>query len=331
MSLTEATVLVTGASGFLGGALARRLAADGAYVKAFARSAATAPILQNHERIEPVQGDITDPASLSAAVQGCDYVLHSAVAFTDIATQRVVNVEGTRHVMEAAAAANVKRVVHVSTIATYGYNRSGDITEDMPLQRARAEPYNITKIEAEAVVRAVGAERGVSYSIIRPAMIYGPRSGMWTARLFRLARRPILPFVGRGDGSAHPIYVDDVVDLCLVLATHPATDGEAFNCAPDPAPTWRDWLGRYQQMAGRKNNWLALPPALVMGLARGAAAIAPASSPIKDAPDFIQSSQQTFTFKMDKARDLLGWQPQVDLDRGMAHSADWLREVGLLT
>jgi nucleoside-diphosphate-sugar epimerase len=329
MTVAGKTVLVTGASGFLGGALARRLADDGAQVKGFSRSAKQAEILRGQPNIEPINGDLADADSIHAAMRGCAYVFHAAVAYGKLAEQRAVNVEGTRHVAQAAHAAQVERLVHVSSIATYGMMVNGDITEDSPLMPNRAEPYNITKIEAENVVCAIGEQTGLSYSIIRPGTIYGPRSGMWTEKLYKFARRRPTPFVGDGSGHSHPIYVDDVVDLSILLATHPHADGEAFNCAPDPAPTWREWLSMYQQLAGHQ-SWLGVPKFLAAGVAKVIPLIVPAANELQDLPPALHFLLSDATFKMDKARDRLGWQPRVDLPTGMKHSADWLREIGLI-
>src|SRR6185436_14133043 len=93
--------------------------------------------------------------------------------------QRLINVDGTRKVMLAAAAAQVERVVSVSSIAVYGYGYRGDVTEEMPHKPGNV-PYNISKSEGEGVIREIGEQHHVGYSIIRPGMIYGQRSEMWT-------------------------------------------------------------------------------------------------------------------------------------------------------
>ncbi len=329
MLFDRAAVLVTGATGFLGGALARRLAAEGAQVRALARRAGRDSYLQNVPGLDIVMGDILDERQMRAAAQGCDYIFHVAAALGGpLAQQRRVNVDGTRSVARAAAAAGVKRMVHVSSIAVYGYGCRADTAEDQPQQPGRV-PYNITKSEAETALRELAAAADLSYSIIRPGMIYGPRSGAWTRQLFQLARLRPTPWLGDGSGSAHPIYVDDVVDLALRLALHPAAAGEAFNCAPDPAPTWRAFLGGYARLAGHA-GWLGLP----VTLARAGAplvelALAARGTP-QDLPLLIGYATSRHSFKMDKARDLLGWQPQVELADGIARCAPYLREIGLL-
>ncbi|MBK8032626.1 MAG: NAD-dependent epimerase/dehydratase family protein [Chloroflexi bacterium] len=327
MSLQGEQVLVTGATGFLGGALALKLAAQGARVRALVRTPAKAEFLP--PEIERFPGDVTDTAGMRRAVEGCSVVFHVAAVFNGVAPQFAVNVDGTRSVAAAAGEAGVKRLVHVSSIASYGVNYTTDVTEDMALAPG-AMPYNITKAQGENVVREIAARYNLSYAIIRPSMIYGPKSGLWTEQMFRLASLNPTPWIGDGSGSAYPIYVDDVVDLLILVATHPNAHNQAFNCTPDPSPTWRDYLQSYSRLAGH-DNWLAIPPLLMLAVGGIAMLVSPPLSEGRDLPDMIQFARRHITFKMTKARELLGWQPQVDLATGIARSADYLRSIGKLT
>lgn len=326
-TLNEKTVLVTGASGFLGGVLAMKLAQEGAQVRALVRRPERAARLQGVSNIEIVVGDITAPDSLTKAVDGCTYVIHTAISYGTRAEQQAVNVEGTRAVTEAAAHARVARIVHVSSIAAYGYKQTGDVREDtQPL--LGIEPYNLTKAAAEVVVRDVCMAHELSYSIARPGFIYGPRAGMWTEKMFRLARMRPTPFFGQGDGTAHPTHVEDVASLLCTLAVHPNAHNQIFNCTPDPAPMWRTFLGQYARLAGHQ-NWLPIPVIVPYGIAAAARLLFPHGQ-AADLPDLVRFFQRRGTYRMDKARDLLGWSPQVTLQAGIDGCAPWLREIGLL-
>lgn len=322
MTLVDQRVFVTGATGFLGGALARRLAAGGARVRALARSERKAEALRD-TGVEIVLGDITDAETMRRAADGCRVVFHAAAFFGDYARQRVVNIEGTRNVLQAATDAKVERFVHISSISVYGYKVAGDVTEATPAAPG-GDPYAITKTEAETVVRSGGAP----YTIIRPGMIYGAGSVNWTGQLFRLARRSPTPFIGDGHGSVFPIHVDDVVDLTVTAAAYPAAVNQIFNCTPDPSPTWREFLGAYARLAGNE-GWRAIPPRLIAPVAQIVRLLSPRVSRTRDLPDLLRFTQSDITFKTTKAQDLLDWQPQVDLETGVAGCAEWLREQGM--
>lgn len=329
MSLAGQQVLVTGATGFLGGALALRLAREGVQVKALARRPQKGIFLSQHPNITLVEGDITDAGRMKQVMEDCMVVFHVAAALGgNLKTQYPINVEGTRNVMLAAAHAKVQRVVHVSSIAVYGYNYIDDITEDFAQKPGRV-PYNLTKSQAEAVVCEVGEQYHVPYSIIRPGMIYGPRSNGWTATMFKLGRYKPTPFLGDGHGNAHPIYVDDVIDQMIILATHPAAVGEAFNCSSDPAPTWREFLGGYSRLAGHQ-RWFPIPPIIMRPLAPLIEAILTLQGEPQELPILVDFLQAKKTYKMSKAHDLLGWQPKMRLQDGIDACVPWLREQGLL-
>ena len=324
MPFTHQRVLITGATGFLGGALAKRLVSDGIQVRALVRSPHKAASLRK-QGVEIAQGDLTDAESLRRACEGREIVFNAAAALSgSYERQYAVNVEGTRSLLRAAADRGVQRFIHVSSISVYGYKVVESVSEDTPTAPGD-DPYSLTKLGAEQIV----LESKVPFTIIRPGMIYGAGAVNWTGNLFRLAKLNPTPFVGSGHGSAFPIHVDDVVDMLVTAANHPATANQIFNCAPDPSPTWREFLGRYSLLAGH-DNWLALPPALFSTVACAARLVSPPRSRGRDLPDQINFLQQKITYHMAKARDLLGWSPKVDLDTGIASCAPWLREQGWL-
>lgn len=326
-TLNGKAVLVTGATGFLGSALVRRLVAEGAHVRALARSPRKAEAIR--EIAEIVTGDITDAGGVQEAAQGCDYVFHAAAAFRQWEEQQRVNVDGTHNVALAAANASVQRLIHVSSIAVYGYEADGVIVEEQPLTPTPNEPYSITKAEAEHIVREISEQHGLSYAIIRPGMIYGPGSGQWTDTMFKIARRRPVIWAGDGSGSTFPIHVDDVVDMMIVMATHGGAHNEAFNCVDDVPVTWREFLLSYAQLAGHQ-RWLGIPPVLVKGLARVIATVGPPMSQMKAAPDALDSLLNQRMIDMTKAHAMLGWQPQIDLQTGIESCVPYLRAKGWL-
>jgi nucleoside-diphosphate-sugar epimerase len=324
MSLSGKKVAVTGATGFLGGALARRLVANGVQVTALVRSLDKAASLEKLG-ITLVQGDLTTPDSVRRAVAGSEIVFHVAAGMNGGYEEMYpATVTGTQNVVDAAAVEGIKRIVHVSSIAVYSLSYRGMITEDKPIIPG-AYPYANTKALAEQIV----LYSPIEYSIIRPAMIYGPGASLWTAGMFRLASMRPTPFVGDGSGSSHPIFVDDVVDMMYLLGEHPGAANQIFNCAPDPAPTWRAYLGAYQQLV-QNDSWFALPVPLMAGIAAILMMFSPRKSFMRDMTESVGWLTSRNAYSMAKARDLLGWSPRTTLEQGIAQCAMWLRESGQL-
>jgi uncharacterized protein YbjT (DUF2867 family) len=192
-------ILVTGATGFVGSHLVRRLRKENIPVRAIVRTPAKAQALRDLGA-EVVAGDIADPWSLIAAAEGAERVVHLVGIIQEErgATFRSVHVDGTRNVLEAAAKVGVKHFFHQSALGT----REG----------AKSE-YHRTKWEAEALVR----ESGIPYTILRPSLIYGP-GDLFTVRLAEMIRlSPVLPVIGSGRSRVQPVFIDDVVS-CIVKA-----------------------------------------------------------------------------------------------------------------
>lgn len=321
-------VLVTGGTGFVGGALARRLLDEGARVTVLARNPRKAAPLAALG-VTMVHGDLTEPAALRQAVQGAQVVFHAAAMLGGpYAKQRVVNVEATQSLLEASALAGVRRFVHVSSIAVYGNVLPARVDEVSPLAPG-ASPYGHSKAEGDRLVREWSAEHGLAATVVRPGMVYGPGSNMWTANFYRLARLRPTPFLGAGQMPAPVIYIDDLTVLLLLAGERAAAVGEAFNAVADPAPSWREYIGAYSALAGH-DGWLAVPPLLGRVAAFVIMAASPRDSVLRDLPDMLEQAIGPSSFSAEKAMRLLGWQAKIAPDEGARRSAAWLREIGLL-
>jgi nucleoside-diphosphate-sugar epimerase len=329
MTLRGEQVLVTGASGFVGGALVARLLADGVRVRGLVRSAEKGARLAALG-MEPVVGDLIDPAVLPRAVAGCALVFHVGAATGGaLALQYEVNVTAVGRLADAAATAGVGRLVHVSSLAAYGYGPPAVVTEDSPLCPG-VEYYGQSKALGEAMLRRRAAARGLPFAILRPGLIYGPRSGFWTGGAFRLMDRTPAFLPGAADQPCPAVFVDDVVDLLITAAEHPGAVGEAFNAVSDPQPTLRDFLGAYAAMAGRE-VLLPIPLAVlrgVAGLAEVGLRLYSEPQPVRAMVDSLIANRRVYP--MDKAARLLDWRAKVGLVEGMARAEAWLRETGRL-
>jgi nucleoside-diphosphate-sugar epimerase len=243
-------VLVTGATGFIGGRLLERLVIEeGATVRALVRDFSRAPRIARFP-IEMVPGDITSHAAVDAAVAGCDYVFHCAYGSSgDDPQRKSTTVCGTETVLDAARRHGCRRVVHVSTFSVYGDPPAGDVGETAP-RRYTGNAYGDSKIDAEKTALAYCA-RGLSVAVVQPTIVYGPFASTWTVRpLYQLQDGGIL-LVNGGEGTCNAVYVDDVVTAMLSAATVPAAHGEVFLISGAAPVTWREFFECYRDALGR--------------------------------------------------------------------------------
>jgi NADH dehydrogenase len=185
-------ILVTGANGFVGRNLVRRLQKDGIAVRALVRNAAKAARLRDLGA-ELVDGDISNMSSLEAAMEGCEKVIHLVGIIQEAPgiTFKGVHVDGTRNLLETAKKEGVRHFIYQSALGSRPNAKS---------------QYHRTKWEAEELVRA----SGLPFTILRPSLIYGP-GDLFTVRLAETIKlSPVLPVIGTGQSKVQPIFIDDV-------------------------------------------------------------------------------------------------------------------------
>jgi nucleoside-diphosphate-sugar epimerase len=329
-ALKGSPVLVTGASGFIGGHLAERLATrEGARVVGSGRSfKGDAEKTLRDAGVELARADLTDAAAMERLCEGKSIVFHLAAWLMrgkgGDASAYEVNVDATRALVQAASRAGVKRFVLASSVASYGLPPVDDIDENVPVDKAQPDLYGRTKAIGEEAAREVAASSGLSLTILRPAMVYGPGSTGWTVGMLRLVKQGVPVLFGDASGHAYPVYIDDVVDALLLAATRPEASGEAFNVS-DTSVDWATFFGYYGRMCGKRPRRVPMP------LARG---IAWANERLHLQIPLTTERLKTYVRKLcyptTKATHLLGWKVNVSLDEGMRRSEAWLRKVGKL-
>ena len=322
-------IAVTGAAGGLGIAVVDELRARDVEVVGLVRS--HQDVVELEERgARAVLGDLRDEASLNELVQDSDVVLHLAAWMGspggfDVA--REVNVAGTERVIRAAAKAGVRRVVVASSIAVHGPVEDGVVTENAPLRKI-GDPYGDTKLEAEQRAREVAGAEGIELVVLRPTMIYGPRSGSWTVTPIQAIRKGLPAVIGSGEDLLDAVYVDDVARAFVLAAETPAAAGETFIVGGETTD-WNTFFGAYADMYDKPVR--RLPAGLVKGGARLAANTTRwLTGRERVVPETIDVMTSRATFSHEKAKDLLGYAPQVGLDEGMRRTAAWLRASGEL-
>jgi len=329
---TGARILVTGATGLIGGGLARHLLTVGAEVRALVRRTGSASGLRA-EGMDVAIGDLTDPSSLAKAVEGCDAVAHFAGVLGDEAVPwarfMAVNVEGTRSLLTSAVESGVRRFLYASSVWAYGFDAEPGTDETTPA-RPCGDPYCDTKLLAQNIVLDAARRGDVSAVVVQPSPVYGPQDDAWTAAPLRLLRRRLLAVPGRSGGMIQPLYVSDAVGGALAALTR-GESGQAYILCGTQELTVREFFGHYMAMGTRQQSMPSLPRGVLLsfaGLAQALGRIMPRAAIFTKTA--VEGTYLPATYSGKKARQQLGFVPQVSLDAGMAAVRAWAVREGLL-
>jgi 2-alkyl-3-oxoalkanoate reductase len=317
-------VAVTGAGGFIGNAVCRALAAEGAEVTGADVDARSADRVRG-AGASFVGADVTDRDAIGRALDGADLVVHTAAYVRDWGTMEEfvqVNVGGTANVLDAADSAGAERLLHVSSVVVYGYHHPGEQHEGA-FHRAYGIPYIDTKSASDALALRRGAV------VIRPGDVYGPGSVPWTLRPLELARSGRLAVPGKGDGLMLPVYIDDLVEAVL-LGLLQGEPGRAYTAWSGERLTFGDYFDRIAAIASARPA-RRVPRPLLLGIARAGEAVAA----LRGEPPAFSARATTFvdrrgTVSDRRIREELGWEPKVTLDEGLRRTEEWLRGEGLI-
>ncbi|MEY4700481.1 MAG: hypothetical protein RL326_668 [Pseudomonadota bacterium] len=327
------TVLVTGATGYTGAVLTRKLVDLGCKVKAIARASSNISQFEGLP-IAWIRGDVFDEEIIKRAVDGVEYVFHVAAAYREAnisdKTYSLVHVESTRLLAEHLAGSQaLKRFVHVSTVGVHGHIDEPPANEDYRF--SPGDIYQRTKAEGELWIRSFAKERGLPLSVVRPAAIYGPGDKR-LLKLFKMAARPVFPLFGKGRGLYHLIHVEDLTDIFITAALHPAAEGGVFiagNAEPSElreiARTIASEIGNSSLRFIRFPAWpLFLAADLCEWICR----------PLGIDPPLYRRRVAFFTkdraFNTARLREVLQYRYSVPVDEGLRSTARWYREKGWL-
>ncbi len=230
----SATVLVTGATGFLGRALLHRLSQRGCRIKVLARPGSEVQTLTHNYGAELVHGDIMSPTAVGNACEETTHVFHLAgrgqsnITGHSATETRRVNVDGTKLLAHCIAQLAARpRVVHLSTAAVHGDIKNGPGDEGSPFNASTT--YELTKLEAELWLRNFADRAGIPLTVLRPCAIVGPGDRR-LLKLFRLANRHWIPIIGPGDHRYQIIHVDDCVEVLLAAGERESAAGKTLVC-----------------------------------------------------------------------------------------------------
>ena len=328
--------LVTGATGLVGSHIVERLIADGWNVRALVRDASAAQWLRD-AGADLARGDILDGATLRAALADCDTVFHCAALISASGSwdrfQRA-NIEGTRAVIDAVAAAKA-RLVHTSSVAVYGDDaryRDTPTDEDTPLAPLEEHAYYArSKRESEHLVLDAHATGELWATAIRPPMIYGRRDRQLVPRFARVMRTGIFPLFAHGRSTMSLVHASAVADGAVRAARCELAGGRAYNLANDFPVTVADMVQLGSNGLGRRVLGVHVPLALArasFGTLARTAQLAHRDAMAVQLSNAVNTFSRDNPFTSERARRELGWSPAMRPEVGIPDAFAWWKEHG---
>jgi len=329
---TSPLAFVTGATGMVGSHLARRLLDEGWRVRALARKTSDTALLESWG-VQLVEGDVGDPAGAFAPhLADADYVFHCAAMVSDWASLEDmvrVNVEGTRHLAEAAmACGRLKRFVYLSSMVVFGMHPQRGFDEAAPLIHT-GDNYNLTKIRSEELVGQFVRDRGLQATILRPPYIYGPRDRQFLPRVLTSLKTGQFKFVGSGRQPLSLVHVGNLVEALLLAATAANVVGEVFLITDGEAITRLRMLEILCEETGYPMPTAHVPTWLVRlacPIIEGVHALGKSQDPPLVNKFRLKFMATPLTYRIDKARRVLGYTPKATTEEALRRTVAWFRE-----
>jgi nucleoside-diphosphate-sugar epimerase len=311
--------LVTGAAGFIGSSLVRRLVSEGHDVRGIVHH--TQPTYFD-KRVEYISGDITDKAFLQPVMDQVDVVFHCAAVVKDYGPKNVfnrINVEGTKTLIAVSEASLVKKFIFLSHIRYESGKNKGY--------------YHETKAIAEQCLMEKYTHDQFPVVIIRPGNVYGPGATTWVLRPLQAIQKNRIALIDKGTGIFLHTYIENLLDALVVTLQEPRAVGEIIDITDgDNKTTWGDYLNALAKMTGKppiKKN-LSKRTALVVGklmmVGYTLFKIEPWVTPVA-----VEIFANQNTVSLEKAKTLLKYEPMVDFTKGLEHVERWLKAEGYIT
>jgi len=324
--------LITGATGFTGSHLTKKLLQEENGVRILVRSKEKASSIFGKSPVEIVRGDLEDVDAIRNAVKGIDTVFHIAAMYREAglpeSRYHEVNAGGTENLLKASLENNVKKFVHCSTIGVLGNISSPPGDEETPYNPG--DEYQRSKMEGEIAALKYNREFGLPVTVVRPAAIYGP-GDMRLFKLFRMVARRRAIILGSGETLYHMVYIADLVRGFLLAAETERAVGEVFIIGGEGYVTLRKLYEMIALALGMRLTLYSLPLKPVMAVATIMEKILP---PFGISPPLYRRRVDFFSknraFDISKAKDILGYNPEHSMEAGIAETATWYREKGLL-
>ncbi|HHC72029.1 MAG TPA: NAD(P)-dependent oxidoreductase [Thiotrichales bacterium] len=325
-------VLVTGGTGFTGKALVKRLLDEGHEVVALDYKEGVKTDELRQWGAEVVIGTVVDEQLMDRCMEGVDLVHHLAAAFRELDVPEShyhhINVDGTRITLESARRHGVRRFIYMSTCGVHGNVGRRPASEESPIRPA--DYYQQTKYEAEPLVLGANSDE-MRTVVLRPAAIYGPGDPERFFMIFRRVAKGVFPMFGSGKTFYHPLYIDNLVDACLLVMEEGKGDGQCYLIADDEYVEIEDLVRRVARAMDRE---VRIPHYPILPLIVAGHFFEKTCKPFGIAPPIfprrVDWYRQNRAFDISKARREIGYDPRVGLDEGLKKTYEWYVAEGYL-
>jgi nucleoside-diphosphate-sugar epimerase len=322
------TVLITGINGFIGSQIAEKMLAEGFKVRGLVRKTSDLKFIENFD-IELFYGDITQPETLDEPTNGADIVIHAAAFASDWGPWekfRKINVEGTMNIARAAHKNGVKRFVLISTVAMYGFGKL-DVKESDP-KADTIFHYNESKKLAEKEVFAFAKEVGMPITAIKPGNVYGVRDHTFMEKYLDAMLDGKAAYINNGQSKTCPTYHEHLVQAIHLACVKDEALGESFFITDGRDINWKQFTDAFADELGIKRPktsvpfWLGYTVAYLMEMVYKLFGI-------KNAPLLtryrISNGGKNYTFSIDKAKEKLGYNPDVPFETAVKRTVEWYK------
>src|SRR6059058_1173155 len=325
-------VLITGATGLLGGHLIKELQQRGEDIRALVLPVENADKLEK-QGVEVVRGDITDADTLRPAVEGVELIFHLAGmmgVWRPLSDYRLVNVTGSENLYKAAQKAGVRRYVHTSSHTVYGLGYGRFLTENDAL-RPDPDPYSLTKAEGDRLMRRLMFNSEVETAILRPSTFFGPGDRLHFGRMAQEMKDGKGVIIGRGDNALPFCYVTDVVQGFLLAAYHENAPGNVYNITNDHPMTQLEMFNAIADAVDGIRPMRHLP---YLPIYYGSIVAEKVVAPVTHKEPFVTTHGALMfgsdnKHSIEKARRELGFEPKIDLRTGIRLAAEWFNAGGM--
>ncbi len=324
-------ILVTGATGFAGRHLAKRLLKDGYNIRVFVRRASDLSGIRDL-KLEIKYGDLRDNKSVNAAVKGVDLIYHLAASYQDYKLSDKdywdINYKGTKNLLDAAVKNKVKRFVHCSTVGVLGDIEKVPANENAPYNPG--DIYQETKAEAEKLVLQYHKKYKLPVVVVRPTGIYGPGDRRFL-RLIKAIYNKKFFMIGKGDKLYHLTYIDDLIDGFILAGTKSNAIGQVYIIGGETPVKMKEFVNLISKSLHVPLNKVRIPIFPILTFSWFCERfLTPFGINPPIVPRRLDPFRKDRAFDISKAKKELGYKPKVELREGINKTIQWYKENGFL-